>query len=110
MTGALHKKKRPVLFMSISIGWVIRNFFQTGIIDQLKEHFEIVVLATKKASIALSKLGYDEGITVLTIECGKEPLIWKLLRQLRKKVHLEGLRSSTEAIWEKYLPRPLYQR
>jgi hypothetical protein len=102
--------KRPVLFISVSIGWAIRNFFQTGIIEQLKEHFEVVVLATPKASAGLSMLDYQKGIRVLTIECGKEPLIWRLIRQLKKKVYMEGRRSTTETIREKYRRRPVYQQ
>jgi hypothetical protein len=103
-------EKKPAFFMSVSTGWAIRNFFQTGIIDRLKEHFDVVVLATKTDAAGLAKLGYNQGITVLPIECGKEPLIWRLLRQLKKKIYMEGRASSTEVIWEKYKPRPFYQR
>jgi hypothetical protein len=101
---------KPVLFMSVSTGWAIRNFFQNGIVEQLQQHFQVVVLATPKASSSLGGLGFDRSVKVMEIDVGEEPLSWKLFRQLKKKIYLEGRNSATEAIWEKYKPRPLYQR
>lgn len=101
---------KPVLFMSVSIGWAIRNFFQTGIVEKLKPHFKVVALATPKARRSLCELGFDRGIKVLEIEVGEEPLAWKMFRQIKKKTYMEGRKSSTEAIWEKYHPRPPYQK
>jgi hypothetical protein len=101
---------KPTLFISVSLGWAIRNFFQTGIVESLKSHFDIVVLASSKGARSLYSLGYHQGLKVLEIEVGEEPLVWKLFRQLKKKIYMEGRESATEAIWEKYHPRPLYQR
>jgi hypothetical protein len=47
---------------------------------------------------------------VTSVDPGPEPWSWRLLRQLKKKVYMEGRASATEAIWEKYQVRPLYQR
>lgn len=101
---------KPVLFISVSLGWAIRNFFQTGIVNGLSEYFDIVALATPKAGRSLRELGFDRGIRVLEIDTGEEPLPWKLSRQLKKKIYMEGRQSATEAIWEKYFPRPFYQK
>ena len=101
---------KPVLLMSVSIGWAIRNFFQTGIVEKLRAHFDVVILATPRAGRHLRELGCDRGITVRPIDVGEEPFRWKLFRQARKKVYLEGRSSATEAIWEKYSRRPWYQK
>ncbi len=101
---------KPVLFMSVSTGWAIRNFFQTGVIDRLREEFQIVVVATPSSYEGLVSLGFSDKVTLVRIDVGREPLAWRLSRQLKKKVYMEGRNSSTEAIWEKYHPRPLYQR
>jgi hypothetical protein len=102
--------EKPVLFMSVSLGWAIRNFFQTGIVERLKSHFEVVVLASPQARRSLCELGFDQGIKVIEFDPGEEPLTWKLFRQLKKKIYMESRESATEAIWERYFPRPLYQR
>lgn len=96
--------------MSVSLGWAIRNYFQTGIVEGLTEYFDIVAIATPKASRSLRELGYDRGIKIIDVDAGKEPLGWKLCRQLKKKIYMEGRHSATEAIWEKYFPRPFYQK
>jgi hypothetical protein len=101
---------KPVLVMSVSTGWAIRNFFQTGVVERLCDDFKVVVLATPSAHDGLVKLGFADKVTLVSIEVGREPLSWRLIRQLKKKVYMEGRNSSTEAIWEKYHPRPLYQR
>jgi hypothetical protein len=101
---------KPVLLMSVSIGWAIRNFFQTGIVEELRAHFDVRVLATPRAAEHLRELGCGCGIAVHPIDVGKEPFLWKLFRQARKKAYLEGRASATEAIWEKYSPRPWHQK
>jgi hypothetical protein len=101
---------KPILFISVSLGWVIRNFFQTDIVENLKAHFQVIVLATPKTKRSLDEQGFNHDITIIEIEVGEEPLIWKLFRQLKKKIYMEGRQSSTEALWEKYLPRPIYQK
>lgn len=106
----ISEKSKPVLFISVSIGWVIRNFFQTGVADKLKAHFKIVVIATPKASKSIRLLGYHKDIHLIEADVDDEPISWKVLRQVRKKVYLESRNSSSERIWEKYYPRPMYQR
>jgi len=96
--------------MSVSLGWAIRNFFQTGIVEGLRSHFEVIIIATPKASRSLRELGYDRGIKIIEVDTGEEPSGWKLFRQLKKKIYMEGRQSATEAIWEKYFPRPFYQK
>lgn len=38
--------EKPVMLISISTGWAVRHFFQTGIIEKLKENFKIVIFTT----------------------------------------------------------------
>ena len=103
-------QEKPTIFISISIGWAVRNFFQTGIIDALKDHYRIVVFTTNTIHEALIRQGYGEGIDFQIMEQTKEPRRWRLFRQFKKKIYMESRRCSTEEIWEKYTPRPLYQR
>jgi CDP-glycerol glycerophosphotransferase (TagB/SpsB family) len=101
---------KPVIFISVTTGWAIRNFFQTGVVARLASRARVVVLANQQCADGLRRLGYDRAAEVLTFDPGREPLRWKLARQLKKKIYLESRQSSTEAIWEKYYPRPAYQR
>jgi len=101
---------KPTIFISISIGWAVRNFFQTGIIGALKDRYRIVVFTTRAIQEALIRQGYGEGIEFQVMEQTKEPRRWRLFRQFKKKIYMESRRCSTEEIEEKYKPRPLYQR
>ncbi|MDX1952238.1 MAG: hypothetical protein SFY81_08630 [Verrucomicrobiota bacterium] len=103
-------RKKPVLVVSVSTGWAIRNFFQTGVIEKVSDHFTVVVIATEKLAKGLEQLGYGQRYEIIPFAPGREPRKWGLLRQLKKKVYMEGRQSATEAIWEKYIKRPLYQR
>ena len=102
--------RRPVLAISISASLALRNFFQTDVIPQLQRHFEVVVLASPSLARTMAQLGYDALVPVHTVDPGSEPRSWQLLRQLKKKVYMEGRASATEAIWERYQIRPAYQK
>jgi hypothetical protein len=101
---------KPVLALTISSSLALRNFFQTGVLAELQRDFTVEVLASPPLARTIARLGYDAHVRVTTVETGPEPGRWRLLRQLKKKVYLEGRASTTEAIWEKYQVRPLYQR
>lgn len=103
-------ESRPVLALAISSSLALRNFFQTDIVRRLREEYAVVVLATPAIARTMSRLGLGGDVRVIEVPVGQEPARWRLLRQLKKKVHLEGRASATEAIWEKYQVRPLYQR
>jgi hypothetical protein len=100
----------PVLYLTLSASMAVRNFFQTAVLDLLAEHFEIEVLASPATAPALQSLKGQRKLRITVIDPGEEPHLWKWLRQAKKKVYMEGRRSATEAIWEKYTRRPLYQR
>ena len=101
---------KPVLALAISSSLALRNFFQTDVIAHLQRDFSIEVFASPPLGRTMTRLGYDRHVRVTTIDPGSEPWSWRLLRQLKKKVYMEGRASATEAIWEKYQIRPLYQR
>lgn len=102
--------KKPVIIVSVSLSMVVRNFFSTRVMTLMRESFEVVVLSTPKVAETIRRLGYDKDITLEVIDVGPEPGLWKALRHFKKKVHMESRQSATEAIWEKYHHRPLYQR
>jgi len=101
---------KPVLALTISSSLALRNFFQSGVIEELRRDFALEILASASLARTISRLGYDSLVRVTTIDPGPEPTLWRLMRQLKKKVYMEGRASATEAIWEKYQIRPLYQR
>lgn len=103
-------KKKPVLFMSVSTGWAVRNFFQTGIVDRLKEDFRVVVFSTSNIKKGLIKNGYAQDLEIIVLDKFDEPRSWRIFRQLKKKIYMESRGSSTEKIWERYVNRPIYQR
>jgi len=88
----------------------LRNFFQTDVIADLQRHFTVEVFASPSIARTLSSLGFDSSVRVTAIETGAEPRFWRYMRQIKKKVYMEGRASATEAIWEKYQIRPAYQR
>lgn len=101
---------KPVLALTISSSLALRNFFQTGVIEELQREFTVEVLASPPLARTMERLGYAAKVRVTPVEVGSEPLSWRLLRQFKKKVYMEGRASATEAIWEKYQIRPFYQR
>jgi CDP-glycerol glycerophosphotransferase (TagB/SpsB family) len=96
--------------MSASTGWAVRNFFQTGIVEKLKKSYRVVVFAPATIRNHLISSGLGFGITVLSLENEREPFLWMIFRQARKKVYMECRKSSTEALWAKYTKRPFYQK
>lgn len=103
-------REKPILFMSISVGWNVRNFFHTGIIENLQKNFEVVIFTTQQIKEELIKQGYDKNLVFIILDKKIEPLKWRLTRQLKKKIYMESRKSETEALWEKYRIRPFYQK
>ena len=102
--------EKPGLALTISSSLALRNFFQTTILEELQRDFRVEVLASPPIARTLARLGYDQRVPVTVIDSGDEPFLWQLVRQLKKKVYMEGRASATEAIWEKYQIRPAYQK
>ena len=102
--------KKPVLFMSASTGWAVRNFFQTGIVDKLKRDFQIVVFAPPQIKEGIINQGYGDDLIFIVLNNLREPLSWRLFRQLKKKIYFESRESTTEAIWEKHTKRSFYKK
>jgi hypothetical protein len=102
--------KKPTIFITMSMSFAVRNFFETGIIDKLGETYSVVVLATPKIAQAIRQAGYGDRMELIELNVGPEPLLWRVIRQFKKKAYMEGRQSSTEAILEKYFPRPLTKK
>lgn len=100
---------RPGLALTVSSSLALRNVFQAGILDELMRDFRVVVLASPPIHRTLVRLGYDQRVQVVELDCGAEPRRWALLRQLKKKIYMEGRGSRTEQIWERFQRRPAYQ-
>lgn len=103
-------QEKPVIFISTTIGWNVRNFFNTGIIKKLQKNFKIIIFTTQRIKEELIKQGYDRNLIFIVLDKEKEPLRWRLFRQLKKKVYMESRKSETESLWEKYRSRPFYQK
>lgn len=102
--------RKPTLAITLSTGWAVRNFFQTGVIDELKPAFRVLVLTTPALHANLAAKGYLDGVECVIRPERPEPRTWRYLRQVRKKLYMESRESATDAIWERYVRRPLYQR
>lgn len=103
-------KTKPVLCVSASIGWAVRNYFQTGIIDSLTDHFDVVVVAPPSIREEIQRQNLARHVTWVDLPTRPEPASWRLFRQLRKKVYAESRQSHTENIWAQYSKRPWHQR
>lgn len=77
--------KKPILFMSASTGWAVRNFFQTGIVRKLNDDFKIVVFTTSQIREGLVGQGYGGDLTFIVLDKFSEPLAWRLSRQLKRR-------------------------
>jgi hypothetical protein len=102
--------EKPVIFFTNLFGWSTRNFFQTGVMDELTRHFRVVVLASPNMKAGLERLGFNKKVEIVEHRPGPEPWLWRMFRQARKKLYVESRHSVTEATFEKYRPRPFYMR
>ena len=102
--------RRPTLMMTVSTGWAVRNFFQTGVVAGLQRDFHVIAVATPAIHAKLVEQGYAAGVECVVREERPEPRSWRYLRQIRKKLYMASRDSATDAIWERYVRRPLYQR
>jgi len=110
LTRSTTSTAKPVLAISVSTGWVVRNLFQTGVVAGLRDRFHVVAITTAKLHENLVRHGYADGIEVVVRTDTDEPRTWRYLRQIRKKLYMDSRVSATEAIWERYVERPFYQR
>ena len=101
---------KPKLFVSASIGWAVRNYFQTGLVKSLTTHFDVIVVTTPAIRAEIERQGLGEGLQWIVLDSGTEPFTWRMARQIKKKIYVEGRRSNTEQLWERYTKRPFYQR
>ncbi len=102
--------ERPLLAMTASTGWVVRNFFQTGIVAGLLRDFRVLVVTTPAIHAKLVENGYVHLVECVVRDDLAEPNSWRYLRQIRKKLYMDSRKSATDAIWERYVQRPIYQR
>ena len=104
------QREKPVMAMSVSTGWVVRNLFQTGVVAGLREKFRLLVITTPTIHENLVRHGYAAGLEVVVRTDLDEPRSWRYLRQIKKKLYMDSRHSATDAIWEKYVRRPFYQK
>ena len=102
--------EKPLLAMTVSTGWAVRNFFQTGIVAGLREEFRVLVVTTPAIHARLVEQGYADAVECIVRDDLLEPRSWRYLRQLRKKLYMDSRGSATDAIWERYVRRPVYQQ
>ena len=101
---------RPLLAMTASTGWAVRNFFQTGIVVGLLRDFRVRVVTTPAIHAKLVEQGYAHDMECIVRDDLAEPRSWRYMRQIRKKLYMDSRKSATDAIWERYVQRPFYQR
>jgi len=98
------------ILLSLQSGWAVRNIFYTGIADQLAQTCEVVIIVPKYFHTRVLEQVRTKNIIVEAIEPRPEPMTWRFLRQLRKKVFLEVTHNETERIKERAESRKIYQR
>lgn len=98
------------IHVSISTGWALRNLLYTGVLAQLSQRWPVTVICPDQFAAAIEAHAQGLDISVRRYEPGPEPLLWRVLRQARKKIYLESRDSETERIWDQYGNRPLYKR
>jgi len=101
---------RPLLAMTASTGWAVRNFFQTGVVAGLLRDFRVLVITTPAIHAKLVEQGYTHEVECIVRDDLAEPRSWRYMRQIRKKLYMDSRKSATDAIWERYVQRPFYQR
>jgi hypothetical protein len=94
----------------MSTGWSVRNFIYTGIVEKLLKDFHLIIITSPNLIDKLASLHHLNGVKLIALSSNHEPIRWRLFRQIKKKIYMEGRRSSTEQIWEKYVKRPYYQK
>jgi hypothetical protein len=104
------KDKKPTILISMSVAWAIRNYLHTGIVDELLKFFNVVIVTTSKIRDRILEQGYGRGIIFESYDELVEPTLWKLMRELKKKIYMESRLCSTEELWERYRKRPIYQK
>jgi CDP-glycerol glycerophosphotransferase (TagB/SpsB family) len=102
--------RAATVFLTASTPWILRNFFHAGVVDKLLESAEVVVFTTPVLKTGLVRDGFDPKVTIVTAESRPEPFLWKVSRQLRKKLYMELRGAETEALWNKFGNRSLTQR
>lgn len=104
-------KNKQRIAISISTGWSVRNLICTGIVEKLSLSYKVYLVTDSHNEIGIKQiLPKNHDITVTSIHITNEPTLWKITRQLKKKISLEAQESTTEKIWEKYRARPFYKR
>src|SRR3954470_17299499 len=103
-------EREPTVFITASTPWIIRNFFHAGVVDRLTQGARVVVFTTPVLKSALVRDGFEGKVEIITSETRPEPFLWKISRQLRKKLYMEMRGAETEALWNKFGNRSLTQR
>jgi hypothetical protein len=91
---------RPVLFITLSNGWGIRNFVHTGLIARMAGYTRVVVYVSGFNLKAVKDYCRSLDAEVRELDIFSEPASWRLLRQLRKKLFQSIYKIKTEQIKE----------
>lgn len=78
--------QRPHVVFTITSGWGIRNFVQSGVFAKLSEHADISVVTTSALRPYFEPLLAEGRIRELLAAPEGEPLVWRLVRQARKAI------------------------
>jgi hypothetical protein len=98
------------ILFTISTGWAIRNYIQTGVLSNLANSCELIILTKAHFFECIADALHGIDVKIEVIETFEETLSWRYLRQSKKKIHLHRFESTTEEVWERYVQRPIYQR
>ncbi len=77
---------KPIVFFSMSNGWGIRNFVNTGIFAAVSEFAEIVVAASHSQHSYFQKLEANGSISKLIFLPKEESRFWRIVRQSKKGI------------------------
>ncbi len=78
--------QRPHVAFTITSGWGIRNFVQSGVFGKLSEHVDISVVTSRALRPYFEQLLAEGRIRELLAAPESEPFVWRLVRQVRKAV------------------------
>lgn len=94
------KQDRPVLFITLSSGWGIRNFIHTGLLARIADYSKVIVYVSRFNVEVVKDYCCSLDVGVRGLDIFDEPTSWRLLRQLRKKLFQSIYKIKTEQIKE----------
>lgn len=94
----MSNSSRPHLVFTITSGWAIRNFIQSGVIDRLSRNADLSLAVTHALKPYFAEMVGDGQIRALLAAPESEPVTHRLVRQARKAVFQAVHRVATARI------------